>query len=58
MLAAASERHPNDTDILVALIGFHRDAGQREQALSYARKLQALTPGNASVEQWVRDLGP
>jgi len=58
VLAQASERHPGDTEILLALATFNRDAGRREQALDYARRLQALLPGNPSVANLVRELGP
>ena len=59
MLALAAERHPGDAEILLALTTFNRDAGRREQALSYARKLQALLPGNPSVDGLVQELvGP
>jgi hypothetical protein len=40
----------------MALVSFHRDAGHREQALDYARRLQTLAPGNASLEALVREL--
>lgn len=56
VLAGASDRHPGDTDILLALVTFNRDAGHRAQALGYARKLQALVPGNTSVEGLVKEL--
>ena len=58
VLAQASERHPGDAEILLALATFNRDAGRREQALDYARRLQALVPGNPSVANLVRELGP
>jgi tetratricopeptide (TPR) repeat protein len=59
VLALAAERHPGDAEILLALTTFNRDAGRREQALSYARKLQALLPGNPSVDGLVQELvGP
>jgi tetratricopeptide (TPR) repeat protein len=58
VLDQATERHPGDVEILVALATFNRDAGHREQALGYARRLQALLPGNASVEGLIRELAP
>ena len=58
ILAQAAERHPGNTEILLALTTFNRDAGRREQALIHARKLQALMPGNSSLDALVRELGP
>jgi tetratricopeptide (TPR) repeat protein len=58
VLSLASERHPGDAEILVALATFHRDAGRRDRALDYARRLQALLPGNPAVDGLVRELGP
>ena len=50
-LQETHERHPSDADILYTLVTFNRDAGKREDALVYARKLQALIPDNPAVEQ-------
>jgi len=44
VLHGAHSAHPNDTDILSALVAFHRDAGNDAQAQRYAQKLQALAP--------------
>jgi tetratricopeptide (TPR) repeat protein len=44
VLQGAHNRFPNHTDILEALVAFHRDAGNAEAAASYAEKLRALTP--------------
>lgn len=40
VLQRAHDAHPNDTDILGALVAFHRDAGNQEQARRYAEKLR------------------
>lgn len=47
---------PADVDILFALVTFNRDAGNREQALLYLKKLQALLPGNSAIEQLIQEL--
>jgi Flp pilus assembly protein TadD len=50
------QRRPGDIDTLSALIVYHREAGELKSALEYARRLQALTPNEPSVERLVRDL--
>ena len=42
VLQGAYNAHPNDRDILGALVAFNRDAGNDEQAARYAQKLQLL----------------
>jgi tetratricopeptide (TPR) repeat protein len=44
VLEQARQRHVNDRDLLLALVTLNRDAGDREAALGYARKLSALYP--------------
>ena len=44
VLQGAHNAHPNDTDILSALVAFNRDAGNDRQAARYAEKLQVLLP--------------
>jgi len=56
ILRRTHERHPSDADILYALVTFNRDAGKREDALVYARKLQTLIPDNPAIEQLVEAL--
>ena len=56
VLHLAHQAHPNDLEIITALVGFHRDAGQRVAALEYARKLQELLPGDTRVEKLVNSL--
>jgi Flp pilus assembly protein TadD len=58
VLAQATERHPGDAEILVALVTFNRDAGRRGPALDHARKLQALLPGSPEVARLLREPGP
>jgi len=43
-LQGAQNAHPNNVEILNALISFNRDAGNQAQALHYARKLKLLSP--------------
>jgi Flp pilus assembly protein TadD len=40
VLQGAHNAHPNDTDILSALVAFNRDAGNDKQAVHYAQKLK------------------
>jgi tetratricopeptide (TPR) repeat protein len=42
-LRDAHDRHPNDTDILVALVAFNREQGNADAADSWQRKLEALS---------------
>jgi predicted CXXCH cytochrome family protein len=56
VLEAAHRRRPGDLDTLSALVTYSREAGHREEALEYARKLQQLVPDAPSVDQLVRDL--
>ncbi len=44
VLQGAHNRFPNNTDILSALVAFHRDGGNTEAARSYAEKLRSLSP--------------
>lgn len=49
-------RHPYDRDILSALVAYTREQGAPRRALSYARRLTELEPGNAELRQLVRRL--
>ena len=44
VLQGAHSRHPNNRDILGALVAFHRDMGNEAAAQTYAAKLRALSP--------------
>jgi Flp pilus assembly protein TadD len=46
-------RHPGDRDSLSALIGFSRDAGDNETALSYAEQLAKIEPNNAELRNLI-----
>jgi tetratricopeptide (TPR) repeat protein len=56
VLEAAHRRHRGHAEILYALTTFNRDEGHREDALRYARKLNALLPDVPAVEQLVEEL--
>ena len=56
VLQKASERHPYNGDILVALVTTHRDRGAFRDALRYARRLAELNPADTSVQQLVAQL--
>jgi tetratricopeptide (TPR) repeat protein len=55
-LNAFNARHPDNVDILGALVSLNRAAGNRAQALSYARRLAVLLPGNPAVARLLADL--
>jgi Tfp pilus assembly protein PilF len=44
ILQGANTKHPNNVEILSALVSFHRDLGNKAAAQSYAKKLQAISP--------------
>jgi len=44
VLQGAHNRHPNNRDILGALVAFHRDMGNAAAAQTYATRLRALSP--------------
>ena len=56
VLRGANRRHPDDLDILGALISISREAGDRPAALRYARQAAALLPDNADLQQLVAEL--
>lgn len=56
VLEGAYQRHPRDLDILSALATFHRDQGNRQAALRYARELQSLMPSNPAAARLVQEL--
>ena len=44
VLQEAHNRFPNNTDIMNALVAFHRDSGNTKAARTYADKLRGLSP--------------
>jgi tetratricopeptide (TPR) repeat protein len=55
-LEASHRSHPGDTDLLVALATLHRDDGELDTALRYARKLLDLRPEDPQTQTLVREL--
>jgi Flp pilus assembly protein TadD len=55
-LDEALARRPEDRDVLVALVTLNRDAGRRETARRYARRLVALDPQDAEAATLLRSL--
>ena len=55
-LDRALKLHPDDRDLLSGAIAFHRDAGDLQGALAYAERLSALTPNDAALAAFVKDL--
>jgi predicted CXXCH cytochrome family protein len=56
-LEATLAKHPNDRDTLMALVAFQRDAGNRDAARNYARRLAELEPDNPEVRALLRQVG-
>lgn len=48
-LSKAHQQHPNDRDILYALVTFNRDTGNVEESRRYARKLAVLMPDDPVI---------
>jgi Tfp pilus assembly protein PilF len=55
-LARAHDLHPAYLDIVVALATLHRDRGEVEPALTYARKWQQLAPRDPRAMQLMAEL--
>jgi tetratricopeptide (TPR) repeat protein len=49
-------RHPADRDTLLALVSFHRDAGELATALEYAQRLARIAPNDRDVAALVQTL--
>jgi Flp pilus assembly protein TadD len=56
LLERVHQRHPADRDVLVALIAGARTAGDLASAISHARELTQLDPGNQQASLLLRDL--
>ena len=56
VLGAALDAHPYDVAILTALLSFHRDAGQLEEAIEYAETWVAISPGDSQAAEALVDL--
>lgn len=55
-LTTAHDRFPGHRDITFALSTMHRDAGNREQALRYARELFAQSPDDTAALALINEL--
>jgi predicted CXXCH cytochrome family protein len=56
VLVDAQGRHPGDRDILAALAQFHRQAGDRQGAIAWARKLVEVAPGDPGARHLLESL--
>ena len=56
VLNEAHARHPNDREVLYALVTFNRDMGNLDAARQYAEKLIELSPNDPSVKSLVNEL--
>ncbi|MEF8770705.1 MAG: tetratricopeptide repeat protein [Candidatus Accumulibacter phosphatis] len=56
LLRSAKQRHPNDVDILGALLSISRESGDHPAALRYARLLAEMLPDNAGLNRLIGDL--
>ena len=48
--------HPDDRDILLALVTFNRDAGDVGAALEYAERLNRIAPNDRGLASLIEDL--
>jgi Flp pilus assembly protein TadD len=56
VFAEAQQRHPADRDILAALMAYHRQAGDRQAAIAWARKLVEVSPGDVQARRVLESL--
>jgi predicted CXXCH cytochrome family protein len=56
LLRSANKRHPNDLDILGALLSMSRETGDRQAALRYAKQLAEMLPDNPDLSRLIADL--
>ena len=56
VLKASLALHPNDRDILSALVAFNRAAGDTGSALAFAERLAAVMPDDASLAGLIQEL--
>ena len=55
-LLRAANSHPNDIDVLSALISLNREAGDVKAALVYAKKAAEILPDNPGVKRLLAEL--
>jgi tetratricopeptide (TPR) repeat protein len=56
ILKGGLARHPDNRDILLALMAFSRDADDMVSALEYAEQLAKITPEDRDLAHFVEDL--
>jgi Flp pilus assembly protein TadD len=56
ILNAALAKHPDDRDILLALVAMSRDAGDTASALDYAQQLVRIVPNDPALTALIQDL--
>jgi len=56
VLERTEARFPGDLEVLTKLVQLCRDAGDKDGARQWARKLGAAAPNNAAVQQFVKSL--
>ena len=56
VLTEAQRRHPADRDILAALVQYHQQAGDRQAAIAWARKLVEASPGDVQARRLLESL--
>ncbi len=56
LLKSGLARHPNDRDILLALVSYSRDAGDFAAALAYAERAARLMPGDPNLAALIDQL--
>jgi len=56
VLRAAEARHPYDLEILGALVSMIRETGKPRDALSYARKIAEVLPGDTGAKRLLAEL--
>ena len=55
-LAAALEKHPENRELLIALVQMDQEAGDLAGALAYAERLAAIAPEDKNLARFVADL--
>jgi tetratricopeptide (TPR) repeat protein len=56
VLKRAHERHPADREIVVALVEYEAQAGNRNAAIAWARKLVEMSPGDPEARRLLQTL--
>ena len=56
LLRSAHKRHPDDLDILGALVSLSRETGDRQAALGYAKQLAEILPNNPGLNRLIAEL--